>query len=632
MIPKVIHYCWFGENPLPDDVKGYIESWKKHCPDYEIREWNESNFDINRNTYVKEAYQAKKWAFVTDYVRLYALYHEGGFYMDTDVELLKSLDPYTHCHAFSGFEDDTHIPTALMGSEKHGEWVEYLLSYYDSRHFIKPDGSPDVTTNVTTITNMTKEKYKIRLDNTYQDIKGALTIYPKDYFCPKSYATNEISLTENTVCIHHFKASWHSKYENLCHEKRQKYIKKYGREKGTEKYARWAKRNYLRLAFMHLGVKGFVRKVLKHIFCMTGRVIYGNNIILMESLNGFDGNSGALYNYLRSESKYDKYKFVWFIRENIPFKKIDSRAWERSFRDNSLRANLLHSAGRYIFFDNVPIRPFNKRQICVYLTHGCPPLKNVKGLINVPSYVNHSLCTSEETAELLSYQFSVSESKLFICGLPRNDALFETHNEVKHILDIDGYEKIILWLPTFRKSAYEERSDSGKIMELGIPLINNNSELTELNEFLYKRNVKLIIKIHPGQDMSVIKIKPQSNIMLLSDAEMKANGVSLYELMPVTDALLTDYSSVAFDYMLLDKPIGYIVDDIKEYKLGFAVENPFTLMPGHKIEVLEQLYGFVEDIIIGKDIYSAERNKVSRYANTYQDNNNCKRIAEYLGL
>ena len=113
MIPKVVHYCWFGRGEMPELAKKCIASWKTFLPDYQIKEWNEDNFDINCNQYVKEAYESRKFAFVTDYVRLYAIYTEGGVYMDTDVEVLKTLDPFLHHHAFSGFETDGNVPTGM---------------------------------------------------------------------------------------------------------------------------------------------------------------------------------------------------------------------------------------------------------------------------------------------------------------------------------------------------------------------------------------------------------------------------------------------------------------------------------------------------------------------------------------
>lgn len=207
MIPKKIHYCWFGRGKMPELALKCIASWKKYLPEYEIKEWNEDNFDLNMYPYVREAYDNRKFAFVTDVVRLYALYHEGGIYMDTDVEVLKPLDAFLDCPAFSGFEDDVHVPTGIMASEKGGKWAEENLAYYDGRHFVNEQGELDLTTNVTTITNYMLP-YGLKQNNTLQQFPGLITFYPKDYFCPKSYEDGKIYLTDNTYTIHHFAGSW----------------------------------------------------------------------------------------------------------------------------------------------------------------------------------------------------------------------------------------------------------------------------------------------------------------------------------------------------------------------------------------------------------------------------------------
>lgn len=214
MIPKKIHYCWFGRGKMPELALKCIESWKKHLPEYEIKEWNEDNFDLNMYPYVREAYDNRKFAFVTDVVRLYALYHEGGIYMDTDVEVLKPLDAFLDCPAFSGFEDDVHVPTGIMASEKGGKWAKENLAYYDGRHFVNEQGELDLTTNVTTITNYMLP-YGLKQNNTLQQFPGLITFYPKDYFCPKSYEDGKIYLTDNTYTIHHFAGSWQTPYRKF---------------------------------------------------------------------------------------------------------------------------------------------------------------------------------------------------------------------------------------------------------------------------------------------------------------------------------------------------------------------------------------------------------------------------------
>ena len=214
MIPKKIHYCWFGKGKMPELALKCIESWRVNLPDYELKEWNENSFDINSNFYVKEAYESRKFAFVTDYVRLYALYTEGGIYMDTDVEVLKNLDSFLDLPAFSGFEDNMHIPTGIMAAEKGSIWAKWQLEYYSGRHFLLPDGTLDLTTNVDIIGGLMEEKGFI-LKNGLYNFQNIITIFPKDYFCPKSHTTGKMELTENTYTIHHFAGSWKSSSDRL---------------------------------------------------------------------------------------------------------------------------------------------------------------------------------------------------------------------------------------------------------------------------------------------------------------------------------------------------------------------------------------------------------------------------------
>lgn len=229
MIPKIIHYCWFGRGEKPEQAQMCIESWKKYLPDYELKEWNEDNFDITQNQYVREAYENRKFAFVTDYVRLYALYNEGGVYMDTDVETLGNFDAFLHHHAFSGFETDGNVPTGMMAAEKGSVWAKDLLDQYKDRVFVLPDGSFDMMTNTGVITDYMIEKGLV-LNNKYQDFPGLCTMYPADYFCPKDHRTGKIRCTPNTVCIHHFAGSWlqHKWYQDLRHSLKLFMVKVFG--------------------------------------------------------------------------------------------------------------------------------------------------------------------------------------------------------------------------------------------------------------------------------------------------------------------------------------------------------------------------------------------------------------------
>ena len=180
--------------------------------------------------------------------------------MDTDVELLKNIDIFLENESFSGFEDYSNIPTAIMGSIKGGEWMSYLLSHYINRNFILSDGKYDLTTNVITITNMTVKKYNVILDNSFQNIDNKLALYPKDYFCPKDYRTGEIKVTKNTYCIHHFNASWHDRYTKILHDKKIYFIQKYG-EEGEKRFYKWYKKNFIFIFIKNYGLKKTLKKI-----------------------------------------------------------------------------------------------------------------------------------------------------------------------------------------------------------------------------------------------------------------------------------------------------------------------------------------------------------------------------------
>lgn len=190
-----------------------IDSWRRYCPDYEIRAWTEDDFDVNENRYFKEALDAKKWAFASDYARLWVLVKHGGVYMDTDVELVGNLDPFLDNGAFSGFESVDCVPTGLMASEPDHPFMKQLLKEYEKRVFKKPDGSFDLTTNVEEITQACVDA-GLRLDGSEQEVAG-FRLYPKDYFCPKDHVTGDVNMTHRTVAIHHFDGSWLSPWQRL---------------------------------------------------------------------------------------------------------------------------------------------------------------------------------------------------------------------------------------------------------------------------------------------------------------------------------------------------------------------------------------------------------------------------------
>ncbi len=203
MNSKKIHYCWFGNNPLPESVKRCIKSWKKYCPDYEIIEWNEQNYDVNKIPFIEKAYKEKKYAFVSDYARLDIIYNEGGIYLDTDVELIKDITPLLDHSCFLGMESAGEVATGLgFGAVKKHPFIYENMQYYHNTTF----DMNNIITCVNVTSSILLKKGLINIDK--NQILDDVYIYSTEYFCPLNYKTNELSITNNTYSIHHYDATW----------------------------------------------------------------------------------------------------------------------------------------------------------------------------------------------------------------------------------------------------------------------------------------------------------------------------------------------------------------------------------------------------------------------------------------
>ena len=222
MIPKIIHYCWFGGKKKPKSVKKCIRSWKKYCPDFKIIEWNESNSLYLGCKYSREAYECKKWAFVSDFVRVQVLYEYGGIYMDTDYELVRPIDVFLSNLLFAGFETETKIAAGIIGCHKGNKLFKKWLEDYHKRSFYKKDGVQDLTTIVSYFTKMFVNE-GIKLNNTYQNQNG-LVVYPTNYFYPMNYINKKKLVDSETYGIHHYDASWLSGKEKILFKMNPKLI------------------------------------------------------------------------------------------------------------------------------------------------------------------------------------------------------------------------------------------------------------------------------------------------------------------------------------------------------------------------------------------------------------------------
>lgn len=209
MIPKKIHYCWFGGNPKPDSVQKCINSWKRFCPNYEIIEWNESNFDIHCMPFVEQAIEAKKYAFASDVARLMVVYENGGLYFDTDVEVIKSFDDLLENKAFLGFESNEYVNSGLgFGSEAGIDFFKEHIDVYRNKTFINDDGSYNMIACPHVATELLVEKGLIL--NGKEQLVDGVRLYPKDFFSPYDSITGKLTKTANTYSIHWYDASWNS--------------------------------------------------------------------------------------------------------------------------------------------------------------------------------------------------------------------------------------------------------------------------------------------------------------------------------------------------------------------------------------------------------------------------------------
>lgn len=205
MIPKTIHFCWFSDEPYPEKIQRCIESWHQFLPDYHVKKWDTTNFYVNINPYVQEAFECHKWAFASDYVRLYALYTEGGIYLDSDIECLKSMDDLLCNKAFTGFEAKGMVAAWIFGSEKGNPIFKEFLDYYEGRHFLV-DGEMDLTPNPVPVSAICRQHGMTAADEIQR--LDDITIYPKRFFCGKDVSTGIINVTPDTYTIHHFTGAW----------------------------------------------------------------------------------------------------------------------------------------------------------------------------------------------------------------------------------------------------------------------------------------------------------------------------------------------------------------------------------------------------------------------------------------
>lgn len=357
--------------------------------------------------------------------------------------------------------------------------------------------------------------------------------------------------------------------------------------------------------------------------------------IVFESFSDFSDNTRTLFDYLVSNQMNKKYEMVWLVEnpekfkniaiENVVFSYVQP---QNEYEYEHMKRNI--EDAKFLIGSNRNIKKFDKRQIYLNLWHGTL-LKKLNDYKIDNSDWDFLLCPSEFFADIYQRELHISKEKLIYFNNTRNDDLWIKDNSLGTLYPNQKFKKFILWMPTYRQHRTGSNVDSTREFTLGIPIFNNIEELNEMDKLLQKEDTLLMLKVHPAQDLSKIKINSMKNIKIVKNDELEEKNLKLYNLIAESDALITDYSSVYFDYMILDRPIGFTIDDFKEYK-GYVFEEPLEYMPGTHIDNYKNLKNFILEVLKGKDKYKEKRRKLNKIFNKYSDNKNSERITEFLKL
>ncbi len=382
-------------------------------------------------------------------------------------------------------------------------------------------------------------------------------------------------------------------------------------------------------------IKNILKKIRDFLYRnFITEIIPMKNQILLESIPDFSDNTYNFYLELLKNDYQKKYKIIWITQkeEIAPEFKRDDVFYFNEYRKGIFTKIKLHwliNRSKYIVTCNRFYKRKNRKQVILFLNHGMP-LKDCTRLKMNYNDSNISICSSKFFLNELSAIAGIDKEKLVIMQPPRNDGLFDASIDAKRIMGF-GNAKVIAWLPTFRKMSTYNRNDSKFDMPLGIPILYSEEELNKLNKYLRKINVILVLKPHPAQDLSVLKAKLYSNFKILYNSDLDKKKITLYQLLGQCDGLITDYSSVYYDFLITKKPIGLTVDDIKEYGEGLGLAyDYFKTIKGHYIYELKDLYKFVDNISNENDEYKNDRMKAIKKFDFDLEGNYSKKVFDYM--
>ena len=362
--------------------------------------------------------------------------------------------------------------------------------------------------------------------------------------------------------------------------------------------------------------------------------------IVLESEGDCCDNAYALFDYMKHNGYLNIYKVTWLVDHPENFKEEYNVNYVQKNIYNHFSSDTLKSLStcHWYIYDHCNIMSnFKKKedQRISYLCHGYAGFKASKG--SSVFSADEEFTTGEIPVQGL-IDLHGTNSKKYVLGFSRLDYFYKYKSEYeslsKKLISKDNFEAVLLWMPTFRQSYSKELSEDYINNETGLPLFDSYASMKLMNEFLVNLNTKIILKIHHLQSGLDIFKKDFSNIQFITDEDIKNQGLQLYQFIPVFDALITDYSSISTDYLLLDKPIIYILDDIEEYKKsrGLYPPNATNFMPGDHVVNIPQLENAIERVVNGIDFYKNERNILLPKFHTYRDGNASKRILDHLGI
>ena len=373
-----------------------------------------------------------------------------------------------------------------------------------------------------------------------------------------------------------------------------------------------------------ISMKDKIKKIIYKCLPLKNRIVF-------ESNPEFSCNALPVYEEMVKRGIREKYEIYWLVENKDKYKEDASGNKYLNYVEHGF--GIIHkwyilATSKALVFTNRLLNKHKENQLVINLMHGCP-LKMTWG------YVEHDTCDyvislANTFNSVISKQLDVPMKKIVSLGFPRND-IFQNNYQSLTRMGFEGNEKMIVWMPTFRKNKNSNVS-YGDVREFGVPLLDSIEKFNEINDILKQNKVVLVIKLHPAEDTKQITIENYSNIVFISDLELNAKFLTAYKLLADSDAMITDYSSVYYDYLLTNKPIGLVIDDLNEYsnKNGFWYGEYKSFIKGQYIETYEEFISFVSDLSNGVDSSQKEREIARNRYCQYQDYNATKRVVDFI--